>query len=111
MSEESVVTIIVALIGSAVLPTLINRLKPKVELDSVNIDNALKLMEEHKDKYNHLEERFNRLESQYLAVIDENKRLESENAELQRENRQYQAEIEELKARVKRLENDINGGI
>lgn len=107
MSEESIVTILVALIGSALLPTVINKIKPKAELDSVNIENALKLMEKHELKYNQLETRFDRLEKKYDAVVEENERLEDENNELKRENRQYQSEIENLKSRVQALEKEI----
>lgn len=107
MSEESIVTILVALIGSALLPTIINKFKPKSELDSANIENALKLMKEQEAKYEKLEERFSKLETKYDNVVAENERLEEENDDLKRENRQYQDEIEKLKERVKKLEDEL----
>lgn len=107
MSEESIVTIVVAVLGSALLPALINKFKPKSELDTANIENAIKLMKEHELKYEKLEKRFADLEKRYDKVVVENELLEEENDELKRKNRQYQSEIESLKSRVEKLEYDL----
>ena len=100
MSEESIVAVLVAFLTSAFLPAILNKIKPKTELDSANIENALKL-------YEQLEKRFEKLEQKYDIVVEENDRLEAENDELKRKNRLYQGEIEDLKDRVAKLEDDL----
>lgn len=110
MSEESIVTIIIALIGSAIVPSLINRFKPKVELDAVNIQNAIQLSQENEAKYKSLSERFEKLELRYDRLLEENERLEEENVLLKRENQEYQKKVTELENRVKKLEDELKGG-
>ena len=110
MSEESIVTILVALLGSALLPSLINKFKPKTELDAVNIQTAIELSRETAEKYKALSAEFNELKANYKVVVEENERLEDENDDLKRENRQYQEEIRSLKERVEKLEQELEKG-
>ena len=108
MSEESIVTVVVALIGSAIVPALINKFKPKHELDSTNIQNAINLLEANEKKYDNLSKRFDNLEAKYEKAMDENDKLEEENDHLKRENETYRIRIVELESRVKKLEDDLN---
>lgn len=108
MSEESIVTVVVALIGSAIVPALINKFKPKHELDSTNIQNAINLLEANEKKYDNLSKRFDNLEAKYEKAMDENDKLEEENDHLKRENETYRMRIVELESRVKKLEDDLN---
>lgn len=107
MSEESIVTVLLALIGSAIVPALINKFKPKHELDSTNIQNAINLLEATERKYDNLSKRFDNLEIKYEKVIEENDRLEEENDNLKKDNAAYRSQISELEARVKKLEDDL----
>lgn len=107
MSEESIVTILLALIGSAIVPALINKFKPKHELDSTNIQNAINLLEVTEKKYDNLSKRFDNLEIKYDKVMKENDKLEEENDSLKRDNEAYRLRISELEARVKKLEDDL----
>ena len=107
MSEESIVTVVVALIGSAIVPALINKFKPKHELDSTNIQNAINLLEATEKKYDNLSKRFDNLEIKYEKVIEENYRLEEDNDHLKRENEAYRSRISELESRVKKLEDEL----
>ena len=111
MSEESIVTVILALIGSAIVPALINKFKPKHELDSTNIQNAINLLEANEKKYESLSKRFDNLEAKYDRVMEENERLEEENDSLKRENEAYRTRIAELEMRVKKLEDELEGEI
>ena len=110
MSEESIVTIVIALIGSAIIPSLINRFKPKAELDAVNIQNAIQLSQENEAKYKGLSERFEKLEFRYDRIVEENEKLEEENDLLKKENQEYQKKVNELEDRVKKLEDELKGG-
>lgn len=107
MSEESIVAILVAFLTSAFLPSIINKFKPKSELDAVNIQTAIELSRENAEKYKLLSAEFNELKANYKVVVEENERLEDENDKLKRENKQYQEEMENLKSRVKALEEEI----
>ena len=111
MSEESIVTILLALIGSAIVPALINKFKPKHELDSTNIQNAINLLEANEKKYESLSKRFDNLEARYDRVMQENERLEGENDSLKRENEAYRTRIAELEMRVKKLEDELEGEV
>ena len=106
MSEESIVTVLLALIGSAIIPTMINKLKPKHELDSTNIQNAINLLEATEKKYDNLSKRFDNLEIKYERVMDENDKLEEENDNLKKGNEAYRLRISELETRVKKLEEE-----
>lgn len=107
MSEESIVTVLLALIGSAIVPALINKFKPKHELDSTNIQNAINLLEANEKKYDNLSKRFDNLEIKYENVMKENDRLEEDNDNLKRENEAYRFRISELESRVKKLEDEL----
>lgn len=107
MSEESIVTVLLALIGSAIVPALINKFKPKHELDSTNIQNAINLLEANEKKYDNLSKRFDNLEIKYENVTKENDRLEEDNDNLKRENEAYRFRISELESRVKKLEDEL----
>ena len=110
MSEESIITLVVALIGSAIIPALINKFKPKHELDSANIQNAISLLEANEKKYESLSKRFDNLEAKYEKVVEENYRLEEDNDHLKRENEAYRSRISELESRVKKLEDELEKG-
>lgn len=85
MSEQALVTIIVALIGSQILPTLLGKIKPKTELDAFNIAKTMELYEKLEEKHTKLEQKYDTLQKKYETLKDDFDDLERENERLKGE--------------------------
>lgn len=97
MSEESLVTIVIAVVGSAALPALINKIKPKSELDAFNMAKTMELYERLERKYDEINTKYDELEKKYSKVNKDYDELEERYISLKRDFHLLEIENERLK--------------
>lgn len=96
LSESAIVAIMVALLGSQFLPSLVNKIKPKSELDAFNIDRTMKLYEKLEKSYDKLDSRYAELEQDFDELQEKYEKLLAKDEELQKKYKNLKTRFDNL---------------